>query len=195
MAQMAPLTTDARLPGAVSGWTLAEIMVAALILVIIMAGVMSVFTMFMRAWKEGSRDLSLQSSGRLIVEKIVRGPGGRFGLREAAEGHVTTDEDGRGVTFLVDKNDPPTYTKLDDTEVRIYFQDGCVMYDPETAVAGDELPVVHFGRVQDVQFQIEAKAVNIELLMRETSGTIHPSQVKFRTKVFLRKSDDPDTET
>ncbi len=183
------------LPRGGQGFTLAEMMVAVFIFMIIMAGLLSVFTMSMQAWKEGSRDLSLQSSGRLIIEKIVRGPGGRFGLREAAEEGVTVDEDGKGITFLVDRNSPPTYGKGDDTEVRIYLENERMMYDPSTEVSGDEVPLISFGRVEDVRFQIDGKAVNVDLWMRETSQTTNPSQVKFQTKVFLRKSDNPDTET
>ncbi len=195
MTQMTSSKTARRLPSPVRGFTLAEIMVAISIFAIIMAGLLSVFTMSMQAWKEGSRDLSLQSSGRLIIEKIVRGPGGRFGLREAAEDDVTVDEDGKGISFLVDRNNPPTYDKLDDTEVRIYLENDSIMYDPSTEISGDEVPLMSFGRVEDVQFQIDGKAVNVDLWMRETSATTNPSQVKFQTKVFLRKSDNPDTET
>ncbi len=181
--------------GSARGLTLVETLVALGIAVIILGGLMSVFTMSMLAWKEGSRDISVQSSGRIIMEKIVRGRGGRFGLREAAEGDVTLDEDGKGIAFLVDKNTPPTYTGLDDTEIRIYFQDGAVIYDPSTEVFGDEVPIVGHGQVDDIQFGMEGRAVQIQLWMRETSATTNPSQVKFQTRVFLRKSDDPDTET
>lgn len=170
-------------------------MIALSIFVIIIGGLTSVFLMSIRAWKEGSRDLSLQSSGRLIIEKIVRGPGGRFGLREAAENDVTADEDGRGITFLVDTNNPPTFSKLDDTEMRFYLENERIMYDPSTEVQGDEVPIVSFGRVEDVKFEIDGKAVSIELWMSETSGIVNPSQVKLQTKVFLRKSEDPDTQT
>jgi type II secretory pathway pseudopilin PulG len=195
MTKMTGSKTARRLPSSVRGFTLAETMVAICIFMIIMAGLLSVFTMSMQAWKEGSRDLSLQSSGRMIIEKIVRGPGGRFGLREAAEDDVTVDEDGKGITFFVDRNNPPTYDKLDDTEVKIYFENNSIMYDPSTQVYGDEVPLIRFGRVEDVQFQIDGKAVKIDLWMRETSDTTNPSQVKFQTEVFLRKSENPDTET
>jgi len=195
MTQMTSSKTARRLPSEVRGFTLAEIMVAISIFMVIMAGLLSVFTMSMQAWKEGSRDLSLQSSGRLIIEKIVRGPGGRFGLREAAEDYVTVDANGKGISFSVDRNDPPTYDKLDDTEVKIYLQNDSIMYDPSTDIYGDEVPLVGFGRVEDVQFQIDGKAVKVDLWMREASGTTNPSQVKFQTEVFLRKSHNPDTET
>jgi type II secretory pathway pseudopilin PulG len=180
---------------AVSGFTLTETLVAASIAMIVLAGVVSVFFMSMRAWKEGSGDVSVQSSGRLIIEKIVRGRGGRFGLREAAEGDVTVDENGKGITFLVDKNTPPTYESSDDTPVRVYFYKGSIIYDPSTQSYGDEVPIVRFGAVEDLEFKIEGAAVHINLRMRETSQITNPSQVKFQTKVFLRRSNDPDTET
>ena len=177
------------------GFTLVETVMTVAIFAIVMGGLVSVLVMSMRSWKEGSRDLSLQSSGRLIIEKIVRGPTGRFGLREAAEDDVTADGDGKGITFYVDTNNPPTYSKLDDTEMRFYLENERIMFDPSTDVYGDEAPVVNFGRVEDVQFAVQGKAVTVDLWMRESSGIVHPSQVKFETKVFLRKSEDPDTET
>jgi type II secretory pathway pseudopilin PulG len=179
----------------IGGFTLSEMMVGLAIFVMIVAGLLTVFTMSMLSWKEGSRDLSLQGSGRLIIEKIVRGPGGRFGLREAAEEDVTIDEDGKGITFRVDKNNPPTFSKVDDTEVRIYFGENRVMYDPSTGEEGDEVPLVGFGRVADLQFEPDGKAIGVVLWMTETSQTTHASSVKLGTKVFLRKSENPDTET
>jgi prepilin-type N-terminal cleavage/methylation domain-containing protein len=195
MAGMECSKTGKRVTRDPAGFTLAETMVGMAIFVIVMTGLITVFTMSMLSWKEGSRDLSLQGGGRLIIEKIVRGPGGRFGLREAAEGHITIDEDGRGITFLVDKNNPPTFTKADDTEQRIYLANNKVMYDPSTEEVGDEVPLVRLGRVEDISFELDGKAINVNLWMRETSETTHPSDVKLSTKVFLRKSEDPDTET
>ncbi len=177
------------------GFTLGETMVALLIFVIIIAGLMTVFTMSMLAWKEGTRDLALQSSGRLILEKIIRGPGGRFGLAESADGDVTVETGGKGIRFRVDRNNPPTYYGGDDVESRVYFQDNQMMYDPSTSISGNEVPLVSFGRVEDVQFQLSGKAVSIDLSMTETSQTTHSSHVRFRTKAFLRKSEDPDTQT
>ncbi len=177
------------------GFTLGETMVGLFIFMIIMAGLLTVFTMSMLAWKEGSRDINLQSAGRLIIEKLMRGPGGRFGLRESAEDDVTVDNDGKGITFSVDKNDPPTFSKDDDTEARFYFQSERMMYDPSTGIVGDEVPVLARGRVEDVQFQQNGKALTINLWLTETSQTTHPSHVQFQTKVFLRRSGDPDSET
>jgi type II secretory pathway pseudopilin PulG len=176
-------------------FTLVETLVAVLIFTIIAAGLMAVFSMSLHAWKEGGMDISLQSSGRLIIEKIVRGPAGLFGLREAGEGDVTVDTDGRGITFLVDQNTDPTFSRLDDTEVRIYFQEDKIIYDPSSEFVGDELPIVSFGKVEDVLFEVSGSTVNVELWMRDTSGDVHPSKVKLQTKVFLRKSRDPDRVT
>ncbi len=178
-----------------SGFTLGETMVGASIAVVILAGLLTVLVMSVLAWQEGSADLNLQSSGRLIIEKIIRGPGGRFGLRESAEGAITIDQEGKRITFLVDKNNPPTYTRSDDTQSRVYFQANQIMYDPSTAAVGDESPIVSFGRVEDVRFQLSGKVVLVDLWMTETSGKAHPSHVRFQTKAFLRKSEDPDSET
>jgi type II secretory pathway pseudopilin PulG len=195
MPNRADGTENGRTSPSIEGFTLAETLLAASIAVVILGGLMSVFTMSLRAWKEGSRDVSVQSSARLIMENIVRGPGGRFGLREAAEEDITIDQDGRGICFLVDKNTPPTVTKSDDTSVKIYFEDGTIMYDPSTDTSWDETPIVRHGMVEDVQFQMDGRAVNVQLRMAEISGTTRPSQIKLQTKVFLRKSENPDTET
>ncbi len=195
MVEMETSEPDRRPARAVGGFTLVEMIVALSIALIVIGGLLSVFIMSLRAWKEGSTDLSLQSSGRLIIEKIVRGPGGRFGLREAGENDVAADDDGKGIRFSVDKNNPPTYSKLDDTELRIYLQGNRIMYDPSADVQGDEVPIVGFGPVKDVRFTVNGKAITVELWMSDGSGSLHPSQVKVATTVFLRKSEDPDTET
>jgi type II secretory pathway pseudopilin PulG len=177
---------------AASAFTLAEMMVAIFVSTLALAALMTLFAMSLHAWNDGSVDLSLQSSGRLIMEKIVRGPSGLFGLREAGEEDVTVDANGKGITFLVDKNTEPTFTREDDTQLRIFYLDGRVMYDPSSEFVGDEVPLASFGRVEDICFEVNGNEVKIELWMGETASQGPAARVKLQTKVYLRKARDPD---
>jgi len=180
---------------ATDGFTLSETMVGIFVSTLALAALMTIFSMSLHAWNDGSVDLSLQSGGRLIMEKIVRGPSGLFGLREAGEGDVTVDVSGKGITFLVDKNTQPTFSRHDDTQLRIFHQDGRVMYDPSSEFVGDEVPLVSFGQIEDIRFEVNGNQVKIELWMGDTPSQGPASRVKLQTKVYLRKSRDPDRAT
>ena len=180
---------------ATDGFTLSETMVGIFVSTLALAALMTIFSMSLHAWNDGSVDLSLQSGGRLIMEKIVRGPSGLFGLREAGEGDVTVDVSGKGITFLVDKNTQPTFSRHDDTQLRIFYQDGRVMYDPSSEFVGDEVPLVSFGQIEDIRFEVNGNQVKIELWMGDTPSQGPASRVKLQTKVYLRKSRDPDRAT
>jgi len=179
----------------VAAFTLSETMVGIFVSTLALAALMTIFSMSLHAWNDGSVDLSLQSGGRLIMEKIVRGPSGLFGLREAGEGDVTVDDNSKGITFLVDKNTQPTFSRHDDTQLRIFYQDGRVMYDPSSEFVGDEVPLVSFGQVEDIRFEVNGNQVKVELWMGDTPSQGPASRVKLQTKVYLRKSRDPDRAT
>ena len=95
-----------------SGFTLAEVLVASSISVLVAASLLTVFMMGRRTWSEASAQVTLQSNARLILNQIARGSRGMFGLREANYSSITVEEDGRSIRFWVDKNETTTPTTI-----------------------------------------------------------------------------------
>jgi type II secretory pathway pseudopilin PulG len=171
-----------------SGFTLAEILVATAISVLVATAVLTIFTMANRTWREASANVVLQSNGRLILNQIARGGRGRFGLREANYSSLTVEEGGKSIRFTVDKNEPPTYVTDDDTTGRFYLQDERIWYDPNINSGGDEYPLVNRGRVHDVNFIKNGSYVTVELLMKDYASPRADAYAKLTTNVFLRKA-------
>ncbi len=171
-----------------SGFTLAEILMATAISVLIAIAVLTIFMMASRTWSEASANVVLQSNGRLILNQIARGGHGKFGLREANYSSLTIEEGGKSIRFAVDKNEPPTYVTDDDTTSRFYLQDERIWYDPDINSGGDEYPLVNRGRVHDVSFIKNGSYVTVELLMKDYASPRTDAYVKLTTNVFLRKA-------
>ena len=171
-----------------SGFTLAEVIFASSISLIAAIAILTVFMMASRTWSEASANITLQSNGRLILNQIARGGHGRYGLREANYSTLTIENEGESVRFLVDKNEPATYTTDDDTTSRFYLQNERVWHDPNTSMDYDEYPLVNAGRVQDITFVKNGSYITIELTMKDYAPPRVDAHVKLTTNVFLRKA-------
>lgn len=173
------------------GFTLVEIIVASAISVMVLAGISAVFFTSLEVWTVGSTDVRLERTGSLLLERIVRGASGMYGLREANSDSVTIDPDSKHITYSVDKNDPPTYVIDDDTTVRIYHDKAYrrLMYDPDTSVGGDEFEISLNGVVEDISFTSSGNRVNIEVLLSDNVVTPDKTvQTRFNTSVVFRKT-------
>ncbi len=171
-----------------SGFTLAEILVAISISLLVTASILTVVMMSNRTWRESSASVTLQSNGRLILNQIARGSHGMYGLREANYNTLAVGDDGNSVTFSVDMNEPPTYVTDDDTGCRFYLNDERVWYDPNTAIERNEYPLVNQGRVESIVFTKNGSYVTIDLTMKDYATPNSDAYAKYSTNVFLRKA-------
>lgn len=172
-----------------NGFTIAEMMVSMIAAVMLIGGVWLIYLMSMRSWAEGSRNAGLERSAGIVIEKIVRGANGRFGIREADIGTVQVSVSGDSVTFMVDRNDPPTAWNSDDVTSRYYKLGTMVMYDPDTSVAGDELVLNRFGDVEELLFSLSGEVLTAKVVLtadapRTTSRRL---VTRMKTDIFLRK--------
>ena len=73
------------------GFTLAEVMVAMTVSVLVLAGAIIVFVQVQAGWRSVALDMQLMGESRVIRERMLRslGSGGTFGLREAGISSVT----------------------------------------------------------------------------------------------------------
>jgi prepilin-type N-terminal cleavage/methylation domain-containing protein len=110
-----------------SGFTLAELMVAMVVGIMVLAGSIIIFTQVRTGWRATAIDLQLMSESRLIRERMLRslGAGGTFGLREANWSSLAI-------------------TNMDTNHSRISFLDGASnsCYITETNFAGRAWNVV-----------------------------------------------------
>jgi Tfp pilus assembly protein PilW len=172
-----------------NGFTIAEMMVSIVASVMLVGGVWLIYLMSMRSWAEGSRNAGLERSAGMVLERIVRGANGRFGIREADVGTVQVSVSGDSVTFMVDKQNPPTSWNSDDDTSR-YYQDGTLaMYDPDTSVSGDELVLNRFGDVEQLLFSLNGEVLTAKIVLtadapRTTSRRL---VTRMQTDIFLRK--------
>jgi prepilin-type N-terminal cleavage/methylation domain-containing protein len=173
-----------------NGFTLVEMMVTLIAAVMLIGGVYLVYLMAIRSWQEGSVNVSLERTAGIIMDKIVRGVNGRFGLREADIGTVQVSSDGHSVTYMVDKHDPPTAWNSDDLTARYYQVATGVWYDPNTSVAGDEIGLNRFGDVQSLDFSLSGYVLTARLVLTKAAPrtTQHVLSVRMQTDIFLRKN-------
>lgn len=153
-----------------TGFTLAEMMVAVLIAGLVIGAAISIQMMSTRTFAEGSVDAKLERAGNLALEKIVRGPSGQYGLREARLDTVYVSEGPMGyITFQVDRNNPPTFDTSDDTQSAVSLgYDGVITYDADTSVYGDEVAVNSGAFVSQMNVSEDNDSVSIELVLQET---------------------------
>jgi prepilin-type N-terminal cleavage/methylation domain-containing protein len=171
------------------GFTLLEVLFTLVASVMLVGGVFLFYLMSLRSWEEGSRNVALERNAGLIMDKIVRGTRGRFGIREADIGTVQVAEDGSSITYMVDKNDPPTAWNNDDVTTRFYQSGKLVMYDPDTSAYGDEVILNRFGDVDSVRFSLTGSMVNASLALSSDAvrTTSRRLTVQVQTNIFLRK--------
>lgn len=171
-----------------SGFTLAELLVASSISVLVAISVVALFAMTNRTWREASANVVLQSNGRLILNQLVSGSHGRFGLREANFQTIAIENGGNSILFYVDKLTNPSYPESDDTECRYYLHDDRIWYDPDTSIEENEYPLVLNGKVENITFTKNSSCIDIDLIMKDYASIRSDAYVRLRTSVFLRKA-------
>jgi len=172
-----------------NGFTITEMIMALLAGTVLIGGILAVYIMSIRSWREGSIDAGLERTAGLVMEKLARGANGRFGLREADIGTVQVSADGTSVTYMVDKQDPPTPWNSDDVTCRYYKSGTRIFYDPNTAVSGDEQVLTRFGDVEQLTFSLSGDVLTANLVMTAKAPRTERYKLGLRmqTNIFFRK--------
>jgi len=155
-----------------AGFTLVEVMVASLLGVFVVAAVFTIQMMSTRIFAEGTTDARLERLGNMILERIVRGPSGQYGLREA-----------RFDTLQVYESEWPYISYMVD---RIDYE-GRIIYDPDTGVDNDEVALSSRPVVHEMNVTKQLDHVEIELVLQETVQPFESAmQVRVSTSVRPR---------
>jgi prepilin-type N-terminal cleavage/methylation domain-containing protein len=151
------------------GFTLPEVLVSSMILVIIVSSTTIVYLMSQYAWQEGSVQTLLEMKASSVMEKMIRGAGSIYGIREAKA--INTP----GVT-------PPgpgprlRYTHTSGINREFFLNSNEIMYDPNVATFGgetaiydpnpDESPSVTANYSTQLQFErLTTQRVRITLVL------------------------------
>lgn len=174
-----------------AGFTLVEVLVASLIGLLVLAAVVAIQMMSTRIFAEGSADVLLERTGNIIMERIVRGPAGYYGLREARLSTVSVSGNPPRITYSVDKNNPPTFSTADDTQCAIYLEGAGdarkAMYDPDTTVANNEIELHPEAVVSAMNVTAHTNYLDIELVLRRTVQPFNSAmEVRVSTSVRPR---------
>lgn len=175
-----------------NGFTIAEVLIALAIAVVVIGGAYAVYIMGLRTWQTGSAVAYLERSAYQIMDRICRGavPSGRFGLREATPTTIQVTQVSTeiySIQYKVDKMDPPTTWDRDDTTCRYYVNGTTLCHDPGD---GSEVRVHKFGQVESLKFTIEPpQIVNVELTLADPGHHMQRRvSIRMNTEVFIRKS-------
>ena len=115
------------------GAALIELMVAAGIMLVIFGVTASTYLITQRLWRGGFTQITLQSTGRAALDKITKN------LRPATAAAIL--DIGDKIRFVTDPN--RTYSNAADDITREYYISGTnIMYDPNTAVSGNEITLL-----------------------------------------------------
>ena len=98
------------------GFTIVEVLLATIILLLVVAGVSAVYLMALTTWHEGGAQVMLQRGASIAMEKMVRGIDGTDGIRESKS--VTCGSDSIQYT-----------SGIDDKTRRFYLSNGQIWYD------------------------------------------------------------------
>ena len=172
-----------------AGFTLVEVMVATLLGMLVLAAVIAIQMMSTRTFAEGTTDAKLERLGNMILERIVRGPSGQYGLREARLDTLQVYEsEWPYISYLVDRNDPPTFDPSDDTQSSIYLDyEGKIIFDPNVTVENDEVVLNDQPVVLEMNVTKQPGHVEIELVLQEIVQPFASAmQVRVSTSVHPR---------
>lgn len=112
-----------------NGFTLVELMVATSIMLVVFGVVTSTYLITQKLWKGGFTQISFQSTGRVALANIA------MNLRSATAAAIL--DSGDKIRFVIDPN--RTYNNAaDDITCEYYVSGTNIMYDPNTAISGNE---------------------------------------------------------
>ncbi len=153
------------------GFTLTELLIASVIMMLIIAGAASVYFTSYKSWRRSIVVASLQRDGGLAMEEMVRGVGGENGIREAES------------VSLPDVNTIRYTSGIDGLERGFYLSDSNIMHDPDTSASGDEFIIAE--NVSSLTFSTYYSMVTINLgIQGQVNG--ESLDMAFETGVTIR---------
>ncbi|GEM_PF-1620003 len=153
--------TTVRLKDDEKAFTLPELIIAAGITLIVIAGAVSIFLACYTAWRISLEAISLQQDAAIVMEKLVRG--------EKAPAETTRSGIREATSFTIPTADTIRFTSgLDGTERSFYLSGDKIMYDPDTSSSGDEVMLT--GGVTSLSFTPISgsdRRININMAMEK----------------------------
>lgn len=159
-----------------SGFTLVEVMVATGIFLFAVSITFSVMLTSLRMDRNTQSEAILHQQGAKILNRIVMGEQGKFGLLKASLSSISISPDQTGISFSADTNSTFTVSTADDVAMSFSYsdadgdpatyEDNTVVFDPDTAVAGNELTVG--TNVAGIQFSQAGGVITVVLRLAET---------------------------
>ena len=161
--------------GSKKGFTIAEFMVASLVIMLLMGIVWSLYIFIQQQWQEGYITMKLERSASTAMESMVRGITGRHGIREANA--ISPPDPGDSSTSI-------DFTGLDDVTRRFYFSsaDNTLYYRNNVSGGSDE---VISTDVQSATFSRASNLITVNLVLEETAGQ-KSIEVELETNVKFR---------
>jgi len=115
------------------GFTLVELITAMGIMLFVLSVVLSTYMITQKLWRAGFSQITFQSTGRIALDKISKA------IRSATGAVILNNGD--RVRFVIDPNRTPG-DAADDLTCEYYISGTNIMYDPNTAVSGNEVAIL-----------------------------------------------------
>jgi type II secretory pathway pseudopilin PulG len=125
------------------GMSFVEMMFSLFIFSLTVTVVTGVYIMALRMHSESRAQSLLFAESAHAIEMMQRGETGVHGLMKARSGSVVIDAGGDRIDYLVDQNNSYTVTTADDTQMRIYYDNG----DSDDTTLGDNVIRIETGPV------------------------------------------------
>lgn len=112
------------------GFTLVELMTSLAIAMIVAGILVTTYLTTQRIWKGGFSQITIQSQGRIALDKITKN------IRAAIDANIL--DGGNRLQFVIDPNRTISIS-TDDISCEYYISGTNIMYDPDTSVSGNEV--------------------------------------------------------
>ena len=139
-----------------NGVTLVEVLVVSVIMVIILTGALTVYLMSETAWRESTARARLQRNASIIMEKMIRGAEGVYGIRNS-KAINTPNVTPPAVDYEV------VFTGIDNKNRKFYRSgsgsgDEIIYYDPDesptTSTFAEDINSLTFERLTTERLRI-----------------------------------------
>ncbi len=163
------------------GITLVEVLIASAIMVVILGGGLTVYLMSETTWQESTVQARLQRSASIVMQKMIKGVEGVYGLRDSKA--ITTPS-----YPLPASSDTVEFTGIGNISRSFYLEENAprdeVFYDPNTSVSGDAYSIA--ADISSLTFErLTMERIRISLTMSQAVGDKDMS-ISLNTDVTIR---------